>query len=569
MLLFYDWEVFKYDNLVVIIVPQEKKTYVFANDLDSFKDFFWSHKDYIWVGYNSRNYDQYITKAAICGFDLKEVNDFIIAGNKGYLYSRLFREIPLLDYDVMSTYRGLKTLEAFMGHDIRETSVDFNIDRKLTPYELQETVKYCKHDVNETINVFLETRNDFNAHLDLINTFNLPKTSISRTKAQLTADILRCTKKVRDDEFKIKFVPTIKLHKYAFIQDWYKQPENMDYTKSLNTTVAGIEHTFKWGGVHAGRKQYHSKGLIVHIDAKSYYPSLMIKYDLLTRNCRHAKKFNNIYNKRLMLKNQGKIAEQRPYKIIINSTYGISKYKYSTAYDPLQANNVCINGQLLLLDLTEKLETIDGFELINTNTDGLIVKIPDTDEHFELLDDLCYEWEKRTQMTLEFEFISEIWQKDVNNYIFKYTDSDVLIRKGTYVKPMSALYNDLPIVNEAIVNRLVRHIPIEKTINDCFDLIMFQKVVQLSKRYLYAWHNGQRFTNKTFRVFASKDTRDGYIGKQKIEDGTIEKYANTPSRCFIDNGNILNKKIPAKLDKQWYIDLAEKRVIDFVGENLL
>ena len=48
-----------------------------------------------------------------------------------------------------------------------------------------------------------------------------------------------------------------------------------------------------------------------------------------------------------------KFKEQQPYKIVLNGTYGASKDKYNNLYDPLQANNVCINGQLMLLDLIE------------------------------------------------------------------------------------------------------------------------------------------------------------------------------------------------------------------------
>ena len=71
-----------------------------------------------------------------------------------------------------------------------------------------------------------------------------------------------------------------------------------------------------------------------------------------------------------------------------------------------------------MLDLIEHLEAVQGFELIQSNTDGLIIKIPDTDEAFNAVDDVCYEWESRTGMKLDFDYIREIWQKDVNNYVF-------------------------------------------------------------------------------------------------------------------------------------------------------
>ena len=74
----------------------------------------------------------------------------------------------------------------------------------------------------------------------------------------------------------------------------------------------------------------------------------------------------------------------------------------------------------MLLDLIEHLEVVPGLELIQSNTDGLIIWIPDTDEAFEMVDDICWEWEQRCSteqcsILLELDNISEIYQKDVNN----------------------------------------------------------------------------------------------------------------------------------------------------------
>ena len=49
----------------------------------------------------------------------------------------------------------------------------------------------------------------------------------------------------------------------------------------------------------------------------------------------------------------------------------------------------------------------------------------------------------------------------------------------------------------------------------------------------------------------------------KDYDATLEKFANTPDHMFILNGDIKNTKIPNRLDKQYYIDLAKKRLNDF------
>ena len=39
-----------------------------------------------------------------------------------------------------------------------------------------------------------------------------------------------------------------------------------------------------------------------------------------------------------------------------NTTYGAMKSEFNGLYDPKMANQVCITGQLLFLDLLEKLE---------------------------------------------------------------------------------------------------------------------------------------------------------------------------------------------------------------------
>ena len=562
MLNFYDFEVFKHDWMVVIINPQEQLTTTIVNDKQKLAEYHKRHKSQIWVGYNSRNYDQYILKAILLGFDPKEVNDWIIRdGRKGWEYSSTFNQIQLFNYDCMDKFRSLKQLEGFMGNNIKETSVPFDIDRKLTTEEIQQTIKYCTHDVEQTMEVFLRNKATFDAHVNLLKTFDLPLNNISKTQAQLSAIALGCVKQDHFDEWDLQFVDTLRIHKYVDVINWFKDPANHDYSNSLTIDVCGVPHQFGWGGLHgAPDKPIHRKGLLIHVDVTSFYPSIMIRYDMLSRNVKDKAVYKQIYDTRVALKKAGKKVEQAPYKIILNSTYGICKDPTSSAYDPRQANNVCVNGQLLLLDLLEHLE--GHCEIIQSNTDGIIIQIPDSDSAFDKIDDICFEWESRTGMQLGFDIIQEIWQKDVNNYVFKFEDGKIE-RKGAYVKPLNDLDNDLPIVNKAMVAHMIEGLPVEDVINSCIYLKDFQKIVKVSSKYDCGWHNGHRLTDKTFRVFASKDQHDGYVGKQKTEGATIEKFANTPEHCFIENGDINNAPVPDKLDRQYYIDLAKDRLKQF------
>lgn len=183
-MLFYDFEVFKEDWLVVLNDVTNRKETVIVNDADELEKFYRQHKKDIWVGYNSRNYDQYILQAILCGFNPKEVNDFIIVeGYKGWQFSTLLKKFPVINYDViLNGDAGLKALEGFMGNNIKETSVPFDIDRKLTQEEIEETIKYCKHDVEQTIEVFIHRKEEFESIFSLVKAFNLPLSNVCKTK---------------------------------------------------------------------------------------------------------------------------------------------------------------------------------------------------------------------------------------------------------------------------------------------------------------------------------------------------------------------------------------------------
>ena len=477
----------------------------------------------------------------------------------------MFNTIQLYNYDCMPKQNSLKQLEGFMGNSMKETSVPFDIDRKLTGDELVEVIKYCKHDVEQTLEVFIRNKSEFDAHIQMIKTFHLPFKYITKTQAQLSALALGCTKKEWFDEWDYSIIDTLKISKYKEVIDWFNlQKDARNYDATLTIDVCGIPHQFGWGGLHgAADHPVHIKGLLIHVDVTSFYPSIMIKYDMLSRNVEDKEVYKQIYDKRVALKAAGKKKEQAPYKIILNATFGICKDKYSNAYDPRRANEVTVNGQLLLLDLLEHLE--GHCELIQSNTDGLIIQIPDTDEAFNTVDDICYEWECRTGMKLGFDTITEIWQKDVNNYIFRF-ENGKLERKGAYVKELNELDNDLPIINTALVDYMTRKIEIEDTIMQCDDLKEFQKIYKVSSAYECGWHNGKQLQEKTFRVFASKDEHDTFIGKMKYKKAgelTVERFANTPEHCFIDNSDINDKKVPDNLDRQYYIDLAKTRLKQF------
>ena len=69
---------------------------------------------------------------------------------------------------------------------------------------------------------------------------------------------------------------------------------------------------------------------------------------------------------------------------------------------------------------------------------------------------------------------------------------------------------------------------------------------------------------KVYRVFASKDQKDGSLYKKHKSKDTIDKTPSTPEHCRIINENVENMVVQDWLDIQWYIDLAKERIEKFI-----
>ena len=581
-----DYEVFFVDWLVVIYDMVNREVYEIVNDEKKLNDIWTKHKNSIWIGFNNRHYDQYIQRGILAGFDPKKINDFIIEEKKnGWEYSSVLRKFPFNNYDVkLGQSEGLKSFEGFMGNDIRETSIPFSLKRKLTPEEIAETIKYCRHDVEQTIEVFLKRKEEFDTMMYFINHFSFPLSYISKTKAQLAAVILGGNGKGRgfDDEFQFPILDCIELKKYKHIADWYRNPQNHDYEKYQVAEVAGVWHTFAWGGGHGAKgdaaklkdgqmiidksnsKPINEKGIFLIVDVTAYYPSLQKRYKFGYRVMDNPENFEFIHESNIKYKKLGDKKARLPFKIFDNAISGQLKQQSSMLYDPMSNNSICINGQLLLLDLIEHLEmALPRLNLIQNNTDGILIKLENYDD-FDIVDDVVYDWEQRSGMEMEIEtFIGEIYQKDVNNYLLVDRETGDVKAKGAYVKGLSDLDYDLPIVNKAVVSYMVHGIPVEKTISECEDLKEFQQVKRISSKYSHIIYGDRKLKERCVRCFASTDINDCGLWKVHAETGGIAKIEGTPGNCFLWNKSVNGVKCPNNLDKQWYINTAKKRLEDY------
>lgn len=183
----------------------------------------------------------------------------------------------------------------------------------------------------------------------------------------------------------------------------------------------GVKTDFGLGGLHGATEKgiYRSneKMIIMTSDVVSFYPNLAIRNNWSPA---HIKKedFCDLYQ--WFFDERKKIPKKDPknyvYKIILNSTYGLSNDADSFLYDPEFTMRITINGQLSLCMLYEMIcENIPHAIPLMQNTDGLETMIPVKyiDKYYEI----CKQWEEITKLSLEHDTYNKMIIADVNNYI--------------------------------------------------------------------------------------------------------------------------------------------------------
>ena len=471
--IFFDFEVFKFDWLVCITeywLDENKelktKDLVILNNVKQLSEYYESNKDCgIFIGKNSSRYDNGIMIGILEGRNPKELSDNIIEKDISWKTQiRNWRKYNFLYIDIMQDAAriSLKEEEAYLDLPIVTTEVEFNLNRLLTKEELLQTIEYCKADVRALITSFKNNIGGIITKLNLIKEYNLPARYMSMTNAQLCAKLFECKPTKFDDEFKPFDISCLGIKpQNQQVLNFYSQP--IDYKNKLNLTIGGVPHVYAFGGIHGALPNFFYDGELWLIDVASYYPSLMIYYNFLSRAMpiEGKRKFINMYFGRRKVKARNgeelqvvideeiEFYKTHPYygeydstyndsldkehhkadkkksqilKLPLNTTYGCEKAKFNDMYDPHNSNNVCIAGQLMLTALVELLEPY--CKIIQSNTDGIIIIPEDKDKVREVV---SY-WEQQSHMTMEIDIAHKLIQKDVNNYIL-FVDNN---NKDTY-----------------------------------------------------------------------------------------------------------------------------------------
>ena len=585
-LITYDCEVFAHDWLVVFKDTETGGYTAIWNDNDALKMAL--SEDCVYIGFNSKHYDQFIIKAIALGYsaeEIKKVNDYIINGGQGWecpmLRDQFFRFNNVDIKDDMQMGLSLKAIEGHLGMSVEESTVSFDIDRPLTEDEKKETLKYCIHDV-DTTEKLVELRTDY-----LKNKINLGKMAgldeikaMGMTNAKLTAAMLKASPQPHDDERKYVYPDNLRKEfippeVFEFFDKMY-DPSISDkdlFGGKLNLNIGECPVTLGYGGIHGAIPNFfweetEDRG-IWNEDVGSYYPHLCTINGYTSRNIPSPQVYEDILERRMQAKAAGDKVTANALKLVCNTTYGCLLNKYNDLFDPLMGRSVCISGQLYLLELAEHCyQEIEGLRIVQLNTDGIMVECNKKD--YDKLTEICKEWQERTGFDLEEDTVVKIAQKDVNNYVEVQPGGKAKAKGGYLVKgiaPAGAfnVNNSCVIVATALKEYFVNGTPVEDTINACEDIFQFQIIAKAGAKYREAYPlvDGEQVpVQKVNRVYATADTRYGKLFKVKAENDATAKIEMLPEHCIIDNDNHLTI---SDVDKSFYIDMAKKRVNDFLG----
>ena len=310
-----------------------------------------------------------------------------------------------------------------------------------TQTEIDTILEYCVNDVKSTKEIYNRSHSQVKLRKELTKEYgiNLYSASEPRISKEIFGYFL--TKKLgipkRDLKQMRTYRETIKVSDIILPYISFTSLEFnvlLDRFKSLEVNAYNLKGSFKYaieyknvkthfglGGVHgaANKGVYEPDDdmMIMSSDVTSFYPNLAIKNQWSPG---HFPKEEFCDQYEWFFEERKKIPKSNPmnyvYKIILNSTFGLSNDDKSFFYDPELCMKITINGQLSLMMLYEQImERIPGAIALLQNTDGVETIIPKA--FYNEYMTICEEWEDKTNLNLEHDQYQKLILGDVNNYI--------------------------------------------------------------------------------------------------------------------------------------------------------
>ena len=435
--------------------------------------------------------------------------------------------------------------------------------------QIPEIIKYCINDVKSTKKIMHLSKEQINLRKALTEEYDIDLFSASepRISKELFLHFLSKStgikkydlKQLRTQRDQIVFkdiiLPYIEFKTATFQNLLKKFQEVVLYTGQTkgafkySVQYKGVKTDYGLGGIHGARasKVYNSNEdmIIMSSDVVSFYPNLAIRNNWAPAHL-PKQEFSQLYE--WFFEERKKIPKKDPknyvYKIILNSTYGLSNDENSFLYDPQFTMSITINGQLSLSMLYEMIcEEIPNAIPLMQNTDGLETMIPR--EYEAKYMEICERWEKMTNLLLEHDKYSKIVLGDVNNYIAVNEDGKSKC-KGRFEYDNLALHKNKSflIIPKALHAYFVDGIKPEKFIKENLNIFDFCGGVKIKGDWKFTEHK----------------VEDGLYKEEPLQH-TIRYYVSKTGSKIIKKNNSDRREIQVEAGK-WMqslmIDYVEK-----------
>lgn len=382
----------------------------------------------------------------IFNFAQETIKKTEIGGFATYAPSKLkIRQIDLFKlnhWDNKAKMSSLKWIQYSMDWNNVEEMPHHYLEPVTDIHTLNAVVDYCVNDVMSTKQILKHSKEQIELRQTLTKEYNIDLFSASEPRISKELFLHFLHEKLGWEKSEIKQLRTprdyivladcvlpyvqFKLPEFQKILEYFRKMVITSTKDKLKYTMdyKGMKTDYGLGGIHGARDmgiyQADPGWTIMTSDVVSYYPNLAIKNQWSPEHL-PKKEFCDLYEG--IFEERKKIPKSDPknyvYKIILNSTYGLTGDENSFLFDPKMTMNITINGQLLLSMLYEMLTiAIPEAVPLMQNTDGLEMMIPN--DKIDIYHKVCGEWEYITKLSLEHDEYSKMIIGDVNNYIAVY-----------------------------------------------------------------------------------------------------------------------------------------------------
>ena len=484
-------------------------------------------------------------------------------------------KLPPIDDEEGDVYRKKDAYRGMTNEQLNHLITN-DFDRYILPKYVEPMLHYNKNDVYLVCEIARQKPDEIKLRYSLGAAFNLNLLCAARSSIadKLLYKFYSERSGLSVDKFKdLRTQRTaLSFNKIIFPHICFKTKQLQDLLKDMKKVVIyrtnkdafekviqfyGTTYTIATGGLHSQDRPAvltsNDKYTYVHYDISSFYPSVMVAYNIapkhlnnnvfvkmvdyfrLTRiKCKHTKDEDGL----VVAGVHNKLAAEA-LKIVINAIYGKFGFEMFFLFDRFAQMQVTINGQLMVMMVVEALE-LDGIHVVSANTDGIIVKLPkDKEEDFKRITD---DWCAQNKLGADSERYKLFVTRDINNY-FDIQSNDKVEYKGgldpkQYLKDLKKGY-DMPVVAKAVFEYFAHDTPVMETLRNHKDILDFCKTQNVGKQFEVVYQKVEN--GKVIDVHSQRHVRF-YVSTKGVI--IMKENVNSNQRSVLASGKpviILNK----------------------------